>query len=65
MDKDEVLVVRVDVGRLVNEDVREHVIANSSVSVDLKDIVSPSWWTMSCLFPLKENPKTHTCEASR
>ena len=28
------------------------------VRVDLTDIVSPSWWTMSRLFPLNENIQT-------
>ena len=48
VDDEEVLAVRVDVGRLVKVDVREHGVCELvCVSVDLTDTVSPSWSTMS------------------
>ena len=63
-DKEEVLLVRVDVGRPVKEHVRVRVVERICLSVDRTDTVSPSWWTMSCLFPSNENPETPNSRAS-
>ena len=55
----EVLVVRKDVGRLVGGmSGSMRMCKFVCVSVGRTDIVSQSWWSMSCLFPLNENQKS-------
>ena len=64
-DDDDVLVVRVEVGHMVKEYVREHVMCELVCERRSGRIVSPSWWTMSCWFPLKENiPTQHSSSFS-